>query len=454
MLHYSAEDGRKRLAKRLRAYLANFTDEEQATVRKNLRVIDASDLSVLYGGEDSDGKGFTKQLKATTDFRNLQLMVAEFDAEAIVVDGASDTFGGNEVSRSQTTAFVKLLKRVHPTKKRAVLLLVHIDRSSARGNVTDDDGYSGNSAWHNACRRRLYLQKKVEKDRGEIVSETIFLRVMKNQDGEPAPDIELHKDGNGFWHAAVTLGPSLLNPGGPAEDPAKVILRLIGEYYQRAQYVGTSLAPNSTKGVWAVLNGDPQFPRKLTKPKTAAIIRNLERDGLLKKGSCKNVAQRKDEDCWEVVPERGVYGPWRECRNMRPAFAQSAQSVSWRTLRTAHASAQCRWGYIGVTLRTSLCANTPPEFYYLREYPSPRQHADTSSNAAVVATLFCRVPRGSQPGTSSLQIAGRMQGHCIWPANNNAPSSCPRPARRLVESRAHGKAVLMGVCLDQINVVP
>jgi hypothetical protein len=320
VLHYSAEDGKKRLGRRLRAYLKNFTPEEQATVKKNLRLVDASELRLLYGEQQIDTRSFAKALTATPDYYNLQKMAEAFDAEVIVVDGASDTFGGNEVSRLQTTEFVKLLKFVHPKRRRAVLLLVHIDRASARGNVTDDDGYSGNSAWHNACRRRVYLQKKTEKgDDQEVISSTTTLRVMKNQDAKEGsvPDMEIIRDENGFWmRPGDFAGAPLLAQAAAAAaqakpDHGKKLLELIDSYYQRKQWIGVSLAPNSSNGVFATLSGDPTFNSlKMNKKKTHALMRQLVRDGSLEQETYPDAARRGHASSrWKVLKDPQYAAP-------------------------------------------------------------------------------------------------------------------------------------------------
>jgi RecA-family ATPase len=303
VLYYSAEDGRKRLTRRLRKMAEQF-DYDPERLKQNLVVLDASELEPLYG-EEMKGVGsgkpyFHKILGPTANFGNLQKMVEAFDAQLLVIDGASDTFDGNEIVRREVRAFIKLLRSTHPHRKIGILLMVHIDRSSARGYSSNDDGYSGNAAWHNSCRRRMYLQKKVAKDEdGGVMDETIVLRVMKNQDGPPEPDMQLTRDMNGLWTRAAQLSGDLAQPGEHAEDPADVILRLIDQYYRRGQWISTSLAPQSTAGVYATLKGDPGFP-KLNRKQTDVIVRNLERDGSLVKEEYRRTAGGKDER-WKVV---------------------------------------------------------------------------------------------------------------------------------------------------------
>lgn len=280
VLYYSAEDGRKRLTRRLRN-IAEMFDYDAKRLKENLRVVDASELEPLYG-ETVEQSRFAKVLGPRADFANLQKMVEAFDAQFLIIDGASDTFDGNEIARREVRAFIKLLRRVHQHRKIGVLLNVHIDRSSARGHSTNDDGYAGSAQWHNSCRRRVYLQVKAEKDEdGEVVSETFTLRVMKNQDGPPDPDMVLIRGQHGLWQIAATFGGNLAQKD--ETDHGATMLKLIAEYYERGTYMSTSLTPQAHSGVYPTLKGDPNFPRGLNRNRTAELVRQLERDGLLVK---------------------------------------------------------------------------------------------------------------------------------------------------------------------------
>jgi hypothetical protein len=311
VLYYSAEDGRKRLTRRLRTLVDGQGLDRQA-LRENLLVLDASDLEPLYGEtvEQVEGKrpSFVKMLGPRADFANLQSAVEAFDPQLVVIDGASDTFDGNEIARREVRAFIKLLRRVHPTRKVGVLLIAHIDRSSARGNTTNDDGYAGSAAWHNSCRRRLFLQQEVKREKDEFTDEMVMvpgdvkLRIMKNQDGPPDPDLVLSRGLDGFWQVdAADL--SALLPSTEQPDHGPALLRLIASYYQRGQFISTSLAPNATTGVFATLNGDPEFPRGLSRKKTEALVRKLQRVGLLVEEPYTR-RNRSHADRWAVIGPR------------------------------------------------------------------------------------------------------------------------------------------------------
>jgi RecA-family ATPase len=301
VLYYSAEDGRKRLTRRLRN-MAELFDYDAERLKANLRVVDASELEPLYG-ETIEQSRFAKLLGPRADFANLQKMVEAFDPQLVIIDGGSDTFDGNEIARREVRAFIKLLRRIHPRRNIAVLLLVHIDRSSARGHSTNDDGYAGSAQWHNSCRRRMFLQVKAEKDDdGEVVSETFLLRVMKNQDGPPDPDMELIRTQHGLWQIAATFGGNFAQKD--ESDRGATLLRLIAEHYERGTYMSTSLAPQASTGVYATLKDAPGFPRGLTRKRVEALVRQLERDCLLVKEDYKR-GNRAMGERWAVARGAG-----------------------------------------------------------------------------------------------------------------------------------------------------
>ena len=288
VLYYSAEDGRKRLTRRVRS-LVEHNDLDGDLLRENLLLLDASEVEPLYGETVDQGDGrrptFVRLLGPRADFRNLQDAVMAFDPQLVIIDGASDTFDGNEIARREVRAFIKMLRRVHPLRPIAVLLCVHIDRSSARGHSSNDDGYAGSAQWHNSCRRRLFLQHVVKKERDEdgnetIVSEEYVLRVMKNQDGPPKPDTLLQRGPDGVWQAGAAEISGIVE-GSDQGDREAALLGLIADYYARGIFMSTSLAAQATSGVFSTLRDDPKFPRRLNRKQTSKLIRKLHREGCL-----------------------------------------------------------------------------------------------------------------------------------------------------------------------------
>jgi len=97
-----------------------------------------------------DERGATR---ATPYFRWLEKTVIELGSRLVVLDAATNLFGGDEIKRRQVNGFLLLLRRLAVTIDGAVLLLIH---PSVQG-VQAKTGMSGSTHWSNAVRSRLYL---------------------------------------------------------------------------------------------------------------------------------------------------------------------------------------------------------------------------------------------------------------------------------------------------------
>ncbi len=89
-------------------------------------------------------------LRATIYYRQLEKAVKAFGARLVVLDAATNLYGGDEVKRRQVNAFVTLLRRLAIEIDGAVLLLAH---PSAHG-ISTGSGLSGSTHWNTDHWRR------------------------------------------------------------------------------------------------------------------------------------------------------------------------------------------------------------------------------------------------------------------------------------------------------------
>lgn len=80
----------------------------------------------------------------------------------VIVDGASDTFAGNENDRGQVKAFIRMLRRLIAADG-ALVLLAHVDKQGA-GAGADAHGFSGSTGWHNGVRCRWFAYAEKDDD--------------------------------------------------------------------------------------------------------------------------------------------------------------------------------------------------------------------------------------------------------------------------------------------------
>lgn len=140
---------------RICAYLGvNLSD-----LRDWLDVFDlVSSDSVLWERDAKDGT----TLRAA--YFELQAQVRRNGGDVVLfVDGITDTYAGNENAKPEVKRYVRSLIRLIDPKRGAVLLIGHIAKPAAAGEVTSE-GYSGTTAWHNSVRARWYLYPETQRN--------------------------------------------------------------------------------------------------------------------------------------------------------------------------------------------------------------------------------------------------------------------------------------------------
>src|SRR5262249_11246593 len=85
----------------------------------------------------------------TPAFGRLRQVIDGPRPHVVMVDGVSDTFGGNENARTEVKRYVNSLLSLVGAEG-ALLLLGHVAKVAATAPDTSE-GYSGSTQWHNAC---------------------------------------------------------------------------------------------------------------------------------------------------------------------------------------------------------------------------------------------------------------------------------------------------------------
>lgn len=173
---------------------------------------------------------------------------------------------------------------------RAVLLLAHVDKGTARGTAGGSDGYSGSTAWHNSARSRLYLSRDkdgallLEHQKHNLGSLREPLRLLWPEGGIP----QLDAPASGIVRAI-----------GDQVD-SKAILRLIHEFTVRGEFVGTATTSRTHAG--KLLRGEPSFPHRLKDAALFDLLRQAERRAWIVRETFKG-PDRKDRERWMVTPQ-------------------------------------------------------------------------------------------------------------------------------------------------------
>ncbi len=177
VLFFSAEDDRDELLRRLHR-LCKALGVDRRELVGWLTLLDVTDLEPTLMDAPRGGA-----MGATLLFERLTQYVEARDFGLVIVDNASDTFGGEENERRHVRAFLRALRRGLARRKRAVILLAHVNKATAQGVSRGNESYSGSTAWHNSVRSRLVLEGKPGEPRilrhekankGELADEMAF----------------------------------------------------------------------------------------------------------------------------------------------------------------------------------------------------------------------------------------------------------------------------------------
>ncbi|RUT28498.1 ATPase [Arsenicitalea aurantiaca] len=148
-LYLSAEDDLDELHRRL----ANVSE------RAGVRFSDLEQLRIVpLAGEDAvlaAPKPASNMLLTTGLFDAVDEELAKTRPALVVLDTLADLFGGEQNQRAQARQFIGLLRGWAIKHQTTVVLLAHPSQSG----MVSGTGSSGNTAWNNSVRSRLYLER-------------------------------------------------------------------------------------------------------------------------------------------------------------------------------------------------------------------------------------------------------------------------------------------------------
>ncbi|MGC9258585.1 MAG: AAA family ATPase [Phycisphaerae bacterium] len=285
VVYYSAEDGPATIRFRTGLMCKAF-NIDAALLAENFHVL-APDDPVLYSVDETirGGKGRT-----TDAYRHLQSVCRKYKPGLLIVDNASDCFDGPENERRHVRAFIRKLMRLVSEWGGAVLLLVHVNRATAKGGSKSTENYSGSTGWHNSARSRLALL--IDEDGPE---NSLTLRHEKCNFGPLQSPILLTRDIDGVIHQAFAD-----DQGHSDAENQRAILQIMAEFSSRGEYVPSN--PHAPRGAYAALSGEKTFPHGLKRGQCEALLRDLERQGHIQHTQHR-ASNRKTVEIWEVTPK-------------------------------------------------------------------------------------------------------------------------------------------------------
>jgi hypothetical protein len=259
VLYLSCEDRESVLHWRL-AHICAWLGLNMAELAGRLHILDLVGCdSVLW--ERDPRTGYT----VTLAFEYLAQCVDFLQTQLLIVDGVSDTFGGNENDRVQVKRYVNALLSLLGADG-ALLLLGHVAKPTA-ANASATEGYSGSTQWHNAVRARWYLYPETEQgEDGGRAQRTgkLALELQKSNLGRTDQAMTFEWDSEArLFLADGTFGTSAIDRKYRDETERIAILAALRGC---ADAVPPIIVPAATQGRRTALNvlaQRPEFPASL-----------------------------------------------------------------------------------------------------------------------------------------------------------------------------------------------
>jgi RecA-family ATPase len=209
------------------------------------------------------------RLLPTAYYHQLEAAVKAFGARLVVLDAATNLYGGDEVKRRQVNAFVGLLRRLAIEIDGAVLLLAH---PSAQG-ISTGSGLSGSTHWNNSVRSRLYFVRSNEEDADP--DERTLTRLKANYAG-PSDVIRVRWDKGAF---TAIEAPSGIDRAAINSKADRVFMELLTATYTMGSWCSASLTARNYAPHLFAKHPDREH---LAKPHFEAAMHRLLKVGRIK----------------------------------------------------------------------------------------------------------------------------------------------------------------------------
>ena len=238
VLYLGAEDDRDEMHRRFADILrANFLTYQDVS---KLNIASLADRDALLAITDNK----TNTLVPTNLWERV---VAKVDAERpalVVLDTLADLFAGNENDRGLARQFISQLRALAIRYETAVVLLAHPSLTGMAGS-----GTSGNTAWNNSVRSRLYLERIIT-DGYEPDHTARKLTVKKSNYGATGEEVQMTWS-DGVFIATSTSEGTALDRASINAKSERVYLALLRNRNETGRRVNPSAGANYAPKVFS-----------------------------------------------------------------------------------------------------------------------------------------------------------------------------------------------------------
>lgn len=245
VLYFSAEDDEDETHIRLKAICEGEGIDLAALDRLKIALMAGKDALLAVESTQS------AILRATALFARLKRTVAAVRPVLVVLDNLADVFGGNENVKSLARQFIGMLRGLAIENDCAVLLLAH---PSLTG-MSSGSGSSGNVAWNNSVRSRLYLRRDKDEDGTEIDPNLRVLETKKANYAATGSEIEMRWEAGRFVPTAADFeeldGVDGQHPEDKTQKAERVFLEMVARFNQQRRPISPSNGANYAPALFA-----------------------------------------------------------------------------------------------------------------------------------------------------------------------------------------------------------
>lgn len=227
----------------------------------------------------------------------LRERAAESQAEVIMIDGISDTYGGSEIARAEVRAYIAGLLALVDAQRGALLLVGHVNKLTAAINSNTSDGYSGSTAWHNSVRARWYLRPETRNDEDAERTGDLILDLQKSNLGRTDHSMRIawDEDAQTFTGRTITSETALDRASRERRERNGIMDAL------RAVVASGDYVPAATTGrrtAYHVLAAHPDFPDSMRAGKPGRdrfwrLVEGLRQMGEIRESSIRRESRHK-----------------------------------------------------------------------------------------------------------------------------------------------------------------
>jgi RecA-family ATPase len=201
-------------------------------------------------------------LARTRLFRTLENTIAAMRPGFVFLDNLADIYGANENVRELARQFIGMLRALAIKYHCAVILLAHPSLSG----MASGSGSSGNTAWNNSPRARLYLQRDKDDKGVEADPNLRVLEIKKANYTAMGRKIEIRWESGRFKSTAPDFA-DLEDADAPTETPMqkaeRVFLKLVEKFNGMSRNVAVTRGSNYAPKLFADHNASERVPQRM-----------------------------------------------------------------------------------------------------------------------------------------------------------------------------------------------